>query len=45
MNNVLEKFLPKSKVLFYLFVDPEKAFDRVPRDVVIEEITWLNNGC
>lgn len=33
-RQVQEKFLAKKKVLYFAFVDLEKAFDRVPRQVV-----------
>ena len=34
VRQLLEKFLKKRKDLFFAFVDLEKAFDRVPREVV-----------
>ena len=34
VRQVQEKFLAKKKDLFFAFVDLEKAFDRVPREVV-----------
>ena len=33
-GNCKEKYLAKSKNLFFAFVDLEKAFDRVPRKVI-----------
>ena len=34
VRQLQEKFMEKRKDLFYAFVDLEKAFERVPRDVV-----------
>ena len=34
VHQVQEKFLAKKKHLYFAFVDLEKAFDRVPREVV-----------
>ena len=34
VRQLQEKFMEKRKELYYAFVDLEKAFDRVPRDVV-----------
>ena len=34
LRQMQEKFLGKKKNLYFAFVDLEKAFDRVPRDVV-----------
>ena len=34
VRQLQEKFLEKRKDLFFAFVDLEKAFDRVPREVV-----------
>ena len=35
VRQLQEKFLEKRKDLLFAFVDLEKAFDRVPREVVI----------
>ena len=37
---VQERFLAKKKDLYFTFVDLEKAFDRVPRQVV----TWASSS-
>ena len=34
MRQVHEKHQPKKKKLYYVFLDLEKAFDRVPREVM-----------
>lgn len=34
VRQIQEKFLVKEKALFFAFVDLEKAFDRIPREVV-----------
>ena len=34
MRQVQEKHIAKKKKLYYAFVDLEKAFDRVPREMV-----------
>ena len=34
LRQLQEKYLAKRKNLYFAFVDLEKAFDRVPRDVV-----------
>ena len=34
VRQLQEKFFEKRKDLFFAFVDLEKAFDRVPREVV-----------
>ena len=33
-RRLAEKFISKSKKLFFLFVDPEKTFDLVPTEVL-----------
>ena len=34
VRQIQEKFLARKKALYYAFVDLEKAFDRVPREVI-----------
>ena len=34
VRQMQEKFLAKKRALFFAFVDLEKAFDRVPREVI-----------
>ena len=34
LRQMQEKFLSKNRQLFFAFVDLQKAFDRVPRDVI-----------
>ena len=41
-RQLLEKYLGKNKNLYFAFVDLEKAFDRVPRDVVRWAMRKLN---
>ena len=43
-----ERFLVKKKDLYFTFVDLEKAFDRVPRQVVtwaLRRLTWKSGSC
>jgi len=46
VRQMQEKFRAKGKKLYFGFVDLEKAFDRVPREVIRWQcITWeLKNG-
>ena len=47
VQQMQEKFLAKKRPLYYVFVDLEKAFDRIPREVVrwalrkLEVEEWL----
>ena len=40
MRRLSEKFRAKKERLFLIFVDLEKAFDQVPRDVVSFVLCW-----
>ena len=42
MRRLTEKFRAKNKKLVFIFVDLEKAFDRVPRDVI--RFAFIQNG-
>jgi len=46
VRQMQEKFRGKGKILYFGFVDLEKAFDRVPREVIRwESVSWeLKNG-
>ena len=35
VRQLQEKYLQKHKKLYFAFIDLEKAFDRVPRDVIL----------
>ena len=40
LRRLSEKFRAKNKKLFFLFVDLEKAFDRMPREVICFALRW-----
>ena len=47
MRQAQEKPQAKKKKLYYAFVDFEKAFDRVPREVVrraLMELVWMSGS-
>ena len=40
LRRLTEKFRAKNKKLFFVFVDLEKAFDQVPREVIQFDFRW-----
>ena len=40
LGRLSEKFRAKNKNLFFIFVDLEKAFDRLPREVTRFDLRW-----
>ena len=40
LRRLTEKFKAKNKKLFFIFIDLEKAFDRVPREAVRFALRW-----
>ena len=40
LRRLTEKFKAKNKKLFFIFVDLEKAFDRVPREAIRFALRW-----
>ena len=40
LSSLTEKFRTKNKKLFFVFVDLEKAFDQVPREVIHFALRW-----
>ena len=44
MRQLCEKFLAKGKNLFWVFMDLEKAYDRVDRDALWQELRLYGVG-
>ena len=44
VRQLCEKFLAKGKDLFWAFMDLEKAYDRVDRDVLWQVLRWFLVG-
>ena len=40
LRRLNEKFIAKNKMLFFKFVDLERAFERVPREVICFALRW-----
>ena len=40
LRRLNEKFIAKNKMLFFIFVDLERAFERVPREVICFALRW-----